>query len=85
MNTTTIISSGNRAGKASAFCKAMGWPLRAYQRVFLLVWTNHERYKPFIPARRVSQDWFREWWLETHPKKTWHTVWVEEAYFAPKS
>jgi len=74
----TIISPGIRAGRTFAFCKAMGWSLRPYQMLLLLRVSYSNAYRKFMPPKPFN---FEKWWQETHPKKTWHTVWIEEAYF----
>lgn len=82
----TTISSGCRAGKSFAFCKAMGWDLKAYQRVTMLLLLFRRDYRPFIPPRTVWPFSFQDHWMQTRkdPGHEWRAIIIDEFAFAPE-
>ena len=80
------LSGGRRAGQVFAFCKAMGWNLKVYQRVTMLLMLFRSEYRPFIPPRPVRPFSFHDHWMETKKDRGhgWTTVIIDEFAFSPR-
>lgn len=76
-NETVIYGGGRRAGKVFAFCRAMGWSLKPFQKILLTRLMYSKELRAFIPAE--IKPWsFERLWKEAHPKKEWHVLLIEE-------
>ena len=80
-----IYGGGRISGHTFKFCKAMGWNLNCYQKIFLTRLLYSEKLRSFVPACTKSFEKF--WWDHAGVKKKhdWHVLHIEEfAYMEPK-
>ena len=78
---TSVLLSGQRAGKVTVFCKAMGLEVKPYQEILLLRLSFGGAIRRFLPPRPLN---FEKLWKKDERDSKWIKVWFDECAYLPR-